>query len=634
MSATPCRPSLYVYDLPARYRDDREGGFGKPAANLTTFGTQPLPNVRLWNTAEFALGDLLLQRAHGYRCRTHNADTADLFFVPAYSSRQHNRPTERLAEGGNLRALYSRLRNIRVSRCAAFGSGADGNCSALEARGGADHILINPRNGASYENHPYAELDYADPRLGNATLLDLMEPGAWTERWPGNYKPEPRFHSIPHPSLVHLEPGVRVPPWRSTHRRATLVAGAFGVAHGSKEIVGLRASLQRACDAEPDHVCRFHKLGDKAGSARVTSGGSVGSGVHAAANAPASAWTHFWAARSASNGSVSASASAPSGGWLATVPPEPGWHAIARLYWNATFCMQPPGDAVSRKAIVDSLLLGCIPVLFHEGQLAQWPWHWGHWRSNASVLIDMGNSLLPGAGKRSKQLNAIDELRAIPAARVRHMQATIARHAHTMQYSAIDTASLQLPPLSSPRRIAKGAESASATSGAAVAEAATEMDMPRRDAAKLAHGTLFDAFDVALRHAWRRSRDASVIESGITTQRSAGAAFDAAIAAFELEPALGSWGGRNIGTCSRTWGKPGDCERGNAGTWRLGAAGGFGVVSLDDCTQMCRRCARCRWISLSLAHQQCDWYHSCNTTKLNRRFGGETFRTRGPLRPT
>ena len=61
---------------------------------------------------------------------------------------------------------------------------------------------------------------------------------------------------------------------------------------------------------------------------------------------------------------------------------------------------------------------------------------------------------------------------------------------------------------------------------------------------------------------------------------------------------------------------------------------GFGVVSLDDCTQMCRRCARCRWISLSLAHQQCDWYHSCNTTKLNRRFGGETFRTRGPLRST
>ena len=60
-------------------------------------------------------------------------------------------------------------------------------------------------------------------------------------------------------------------------------------------------------------------------------------------------------------------------------PPEPAWHSIARLYWNSTFCLQPQGDAVSRKAIVDSLLLGCIPVLFHEGQAQQWPWHWGSW---------------------------------------------------------------------------------------------------------------------------------------------------------------------------------------------------------------------------------------------------------------
>ena len=48
----------------------------------------------------------------------------------------------------------------------------------------------------------------------------------------------------------------------------------------------------------------------------------------------------------------------------------------------------PTGDAVSRKAIVDSLVLGCIPVLFHRGQAEQWPWHWGAWHQNASVRID------------------------------------------------------------------------------------------------------------------------------------------------------------------------------------------------------------------------------------------------------
>ena len=45
--------------------------------------------------------------------------------------------------------------------------------------------------------------------------------------------------------------------------------------------------------------------------------------------------------------------------------PEATWLRLARLYWNATFCLQPPGDAVSRKGVLDALVLGCIPVLFH-----------------------------------------------------------------------------------------------------------------------------------------------------------------------------------------------------------------------------------------------------------------------------
>ena len=87
----------------------------------------------------------------------------------------------------------------RPSRGALSRSGPLRNCSALEARGGADHILINPRNGAPYERHPIWELDYMDARLGNATLLDLMEPGDWP--WVGDYKPEARYHSVAQPSV-------------------------------------------------------------------------------------------------------------------------------------------------------------------------------------------------------------------------------------------------------------------------------------------------------------------------------------------------------------------------------------------------------------------------------------------------
>ena len=231
------RPRLYVYDLPSRYRvDPRDAppGMGAPSS-LPPLEHMPY-GVRLWHTAEFGLGSLFLHRASTYQCATTDPELADLFLVPTFSSRSSNRPTERAAEpkeqveklGGRLRALFTRMRQVRVHRCGAgarhashagarIGGGSrtagrpsrgvqsrsgpsSRNCSALEARGGADHILINPRNGAPYERHPIWELDYMDARLGNATLLDLMEPGDWP--WVGDYKPEARYHSVAQPSGV------------------------------------------------------------------------------------------------------------------------------------------------------------------------------------------------------------------------------------------------------------------------------------------------------------------------------------------------------------------------------------------------------------------------------------------------
>ena len=52
--------------------------------------------------------------------------------------------------------------------------------------------------------------------------------------------------------------------------------------------------------------------------------------------------------------------------------------AIADLYRRATG-LQPMGESVSSKSTIDALLLGCIPVLFHDGQRQHWPWHVGSW---------------------------------------------------------------------------------------------------------------------------------------------------------------------------------------------------------------------------------------------------------------
>ena len=84
--------------------------------------------------------------------------------------------------------------------------------------------------------------------------------------------------------------------------------------------------------------------------------------------------------------------------------------------------------------MVDALLLGCIPVLFHDGQPVQWPWHWGGW-------VQSGTMLLNQSAVRAGLVDPIATLAAVPE-RVARLQASIRKHAHRMHYSAVDTSAL------------------------------------------------------------------------------------------------------------------------------------------------------------------------------------------------
>ena len=48
---------------------------------------------------------------------------------------------------------------------------------------------------------------------------------------------------------------------------------------------------------------------------------------------------------------------------------------IVKTKVNSVFCLEPEGDTPSRKGLVDSIVLGCIPVLFSARQARLWPWH-------------------------------------------------------------------------------------------------------------------------------------------------------------------------------------------------------------------------------------------------------------------
>jgi len=359
-----CRPLLYVYELPDSYRHENKPdgrSFGVPVAS--PFGMPT--TAALFSAATYGTGAAFFEATLNYRCRTWMPAEADLFFVPTFTTSFGTARRCVDAVPGHPKncsrdALFRRLHAVRS------GSGV----SYLDARGGADHILLTGHQGFWFDLNPSYEVSYRDRRLRGAMLFSVEEGAAYP--WPG---PSTRFdiHSTPWSSMVHVAastPRVQLP-WRSTHRRAVLVAGAFAtrraVGPASKQFNNLRRALHRACLQRADR-CEYASPGAALGVA-----------------------------------------------------------GIASLYWRAVFCLQPVGDGVSRAGIIDSVLLGCIPVLFHPGQHLQWPWHWGSWVHRATVTLDM-HRVMNGS------LNAVEALSAVPAGRIASMQATIARYGHCLHY--------------------------------------------------------------------------------------------------------------------------------------------------------------------------------------------------------
>lgn len=206
-------------------------------------------------------------------------------------------------------------------------------------------------------------------------------------------------------------------------------------------------------------------------------------------------------------------------------------------------------------------------VLFHPGQAAQWPHHWGSWYQNASILFEAERVI-------SGTLDVIATLRRVPRHRVAQFQNTIAERAHSVVYSAVDSS--------------------------AVAHA------------------LHDAFDISLDVAWRRARNASAAAEGRRAQLSARHE-DIALTAFHHMPR------EHTGYCDGTDDGPSDCEKGEKGMWQLSGE----LQGVGDCIARCASCARCNYISISHTHKDCSWFNQCSMAAggLGLAYGGETYRT-------
>ncbi|KAL9241094.1 hypothetical protein vseg_015244 [Gypsophila vaccaria] len=86
---------------------------------------------------------------------------------------------------------------------------------------------------------------------------------------------------------------------------------------------------------------------------------------------------------------------------------------VMSLLQSSDFCLQPPGDSLTRKSIFDTIIAGCIPVLFHPGSAyGQYIWHLPKDYSSYSVFIPM-EELSQGKVSIEKRLLDIPKNKAI-----------------------------------------------------------------------------------------------------------------------------------------------------------------------------------------------------------------------------
>ncbi|CAN6996664.1 unnamed protein product, partial [Brassica rapa subsp. trilocularis] len=96
--------------------------------------------------------------------------------------------------------------------------------------------------------------------------------------------------------------------------------------------------------------------------------------------------------------------------------------SLMKFFESSVFCLQPPGDSLTRRSVFDSILAGCIPVFFSQGSAyKQYTWHIPNNISEYSVYISYKE--LRNGGK-----NKIEEiLRGIPNEKVVGMRENVIR---------------------------------------------------------------------------------------------------------------------------------------------------------------------------------------------------------------
>ena len=101
-----------------------------------------------------------------------------------------------------------------------------------------------------------------------------------------------------------------------------------------------------------------------------------------------------------------------------------------QLYRDSVFTLQPIGDSYTRGAIWDSLVMGAIPVIFHENSLMHLHSDMFEWDAEMEpihIQLDL-QKVIDG------EVDVIETIRNIPRQQIETLQNNIKRFVHRFSY--------------------------------------------------------------------------------------------------------------------------------------------------------------------------------------------------------
>ena len=227
-------------------------------------------------------------------------------------------------------------------------------------------------------------LDGGTVKWGNSLLRQRPMANVTTLVLERKFQRNPEI-GVPYPTLFHPTSDDELDRWRAAiarHKRRWLVTfvGASNRSFDTEEVREIRVRLTAQCEEERNRdKCRV-----------VECGSGTGAGTRLACER------------------------------------EP--EEVVRVLAASVFCLQPRGDSATRKGFFDTILAGCIPVVFsNRTAFEQYPYHLAHTLSLGSSRATPFSVFIPEELILGGGINVIHALSLIPGDHIRALQRSVRR---------------------------------------------------------------------------------------------------------------------------------------------------------------------------------------------------------------